>query len=247
MALRERGIDEVVLHTGQHYDRRALAGLLRGAGAGGAALPLDLRTADTEAMRQAIEGPLREERPDWVLVYGDTNSTLAGALAATEQACRWHTSRPGCAAATSRCRRSATGSRPTGWPQLLLAPDERSREQLAAEGVPGRRRGGRRRDGGRCAPARARSRASARTLLEQLGLEPAHTSCHHPPRGERRASRGSGRIVEGLGRLEEPVVFPVHPRTRAAIERAGLELGPHVASARRSATSTSRRSPRRRA
>src|SRR4029450_1620126 len=45
---------------------------------------LDLRTADTEAMRAAIAEPLADERPDWVPVYGDPNSTLAGARAAAE-------------------------------------------------------------------------------------------------------------------------------------------------------------------
>ena len=37
-----------------------------------------------------------------------------------------------------------------------------------------------------------------------------------------------GRIVDGLNRLAEPVVFPIHPRTRAAIDREGLRLGSHV-------------------
>ena len=51
---------------------------------------------------------------------------------------RSRTSRPGCAAATCRCPRSGTGSRSTALAQLLLAPDERSRATLEAEGVAGR-------------------------------------------------------------------------------------------------------------
>src|SRR5581483_11041972 len=45
---------------------------------------LDLRTADAEAMAAPIRDAIAESQPDWVLVYGDTNSTLAGALAAGE-------------------------------------------------------------------------------------------------------------------------------------------------------------------
>ena len=84
VALRERGIDEVVLHTGQHYDPELSQVFFEELGLEEPRYRLDLRTADTEAMRAAIAAPLGEERPDWMLVYGDTNSTLAGALAAVD-------------------------------------------------------------------------------------------------------------------------------------------------------------------
>src|SRR6478736_8026986 len=82
VALRERGIDEVVLHTGQHYDRELSQVFFEELGLDEPRYALDLRTADTAEMQAAIAGPLEDEAPDWVLVYGDTNSTLAGALAA---------------------------------------------------------------------------------------------------------------------------------------------------------------------
>lgn len=87
-ALREIGITESIVHTGQHFD----AGMsdiffeelaipkpthhlgISGGGHG----------AMTGAMLQSLEQLLETERPDWVLVYGDTNSTLAGTLAATK-------------------------------------------------------------------------------------------------------------------------------------------------------------------
>src|SRR4051794_23901424 len=84
VALKERGIEEIVLHTGQHYDRELSQVFFEELGLDEPRYALGLRTADATGMQEAIGGPLRDERPDWVLVYGDTNSTLAGALTAAE-------------------------------------------------------------------------------------------------------------------------------------------------------------------
>src|SRR5712691_7908613 len=78
VALRAAGIDDVVLHTGQHYDRELSQIFFDELGLGAAAYALDLQTADPGAMREPILDAIAKERPDWVLVYGDTNSTLAG-------------------------------------------------------------------------------------------------------------------------------------------------------------------------
>ena len=84
VALRERGFEEVVIHTGQHYDRELSQVFFEELGLEEPRHRLDLRTADPRLMRPAIESRLIEEQPVWVLVYGDTNSTLAGAEAASE-------------------------------------------------------------------------------------------------------------------------------------------------------------------
>src|SRR6266567_3755866 len=82
VALRDAGIDEVVLHTGQHWDAALSAVFFEELELPEPAYRLDLRTADPAAMEPAIGTAVEAERPDWVLVYGDTNSTLAGTEAA---------------------------------------------------------------------------------------------------------------------------------------------------------------------
>ena len=104
---------------------------------------------------------------------------------------------------------------------LLLCPDERSARQLESEGVDGRARGRRRRDGRRqpalrADRARALAASSSGSASSPAGylLVTVHREANVRPDRLRR-------IVEGLNRLEEPIVFPAHPRTRAALERLG--------------------------
>src|SRR6059058_6016567 len=73
-ALREAAIDEVVLHTGQHWDTEMSAVFFEELELPEPAYRLDLHTADPEAMRPRIADAVAAERPDWVLVFGDTNS-----------------------------------------------------------------------------------------------------------------------------------------------------------------------------
>src|ERR1700681_1389390 len=82
LAFRAAGIDEGVLHTGQHWDDAMSPVFFDERGLGEPAYRLDLHTADVETMRPAIRAVVETERPDWVVVLGDTNSTLAGAQAA---------------------------------------------------------------------------------------------------------------------------------------------------------------------
>src|SRR2546425_6537862 len=84
LALRDAGIDEVVLHTGQHYDRELSQVFFDELRLPEPGYRLDLHTADPAAMRPGIVEALERERPDWALAFGDTNSTLAGAEAAAQ-------------------------------------------------------------------------------------------------------------------------------------------------------------------
>jgi len=88
LALRDAGIDEVVVHTGQHWDDELSQVFIDELGLDEPRYRLDLRTADVARLSPAIRGVLEDERPDLMMVLGDTNSTLAGARAATEAGLR---------------------------------------------------------------------------------------------------------------------------------------------------------------
>ncbi len=227
VALRERGIDEVVLHTGQHYDPELSQVFFDELGLEEPRYALDLRSADTEEMRAAIAGPLRDEQPDWMLVYGDTNSTLAGALAAIDAGVPLAHVEAGLRSGDLSMPEERNRIETDRLAQLLLTPDERSQEQLASEGVPGRAEvvGDVMADACyRLAPvARERSRA-----LRDLGLEPGGYLLLTLHREANTRQPRLGRIAEGIRRIEEPIVFPVHPRTRAALDAGGIDLGPRV-------------------
>jgi len=227
LALRDAGIEEVVVHTGQHYDHELSQVFFEELGLAAPRYRLEAHTADPALMRPGLLDALRRERPDWTLVYGDTNSTLAGAQAGVEAGVP--------IAHVEAGMRSGDWSMPEERNRvevdrvaaLLLCPDERSRDILVGEGVAGWIEvvGDVMADASiRLAPI-ARQRSD---VLERLSLEPGsyvlatiHREANvQPPR--------LARIVEGLNRLNAPVVFPAHPRTRATIDANGFVLEEHV-------------------
>jgi UDP-GlcNAc3NAcA epimerase len=214
VALRDAGIDEAVVHTGQHYDRELSEVFYEELGLPEPAYRLEAHTADPEAMRPGIAAAVERERPDWMLVYGDTNSTLAGAEAAGAVP----------VAHVEAGLRSGDLSMPEERNRiavdrigaLLLCPDERSRQTLLAEGVAGAIEvvGDVMADACfRLAPA-ARERS---TILRSLELDPSAYVVATIHREANVAPERLARIVDGLGRTGEPVVFPAHPRTRSRL------------------------------
>lgn len=216
VALREAGIEEVVLHTGQHWDRALSDVFFEELGLPEPRYRLDLHTADPEAMRPGIAAALAAERPGWALVYGDTNSTLAGTEAAVGAAVP--------VAHVEAGLRSGDWSMPEERNRvavdkaaaLLLCPDERSRATLRGEGVPGRVEvvGDVMADACfRLAPiARERSQ-----ILAELGLAPGGYVVATIHREANVRPERLARIVDGLGRIGERVLFPAHPRTRGVL------------------------------
>jgi len=223
LALADAGIEEVSAHSGQHYDGAMSAVFYDELGLRQPTHSLDLRTADVDALEAGIAAVVTLERPDWVIVFGDTNTTLAGARAAVAAGIALAHIEAGLRSGDLAMPEERNRIEVDRLADLLLCPDDHSSATLAAEGVRG------------TATVVGDVMADAARLFVPLARE--RFPAAHPPGsylvvtvhreanvGERRLSR----IVAGLNRIPEPVIFPAHPRTRAALTRFGLELSPHV-------------------
>jgi UDP-GlcNAc3NAcA epimerase len=222
VALRDRGIDEIGLHTGQHYDPELSQVFFDELGLPEPRYRLDLHTAEPAPMRAGIRRAIAAESPDVVLVFGDTNSTLAGALAANDTGVPQAHIEAGLRSGDLEMPEERNRIEVDRLAAILFAPDESAAETLAAEGVPGRREvvGDVMLDATlQLAPVAARRSH----VLDALDLEPGAYVVTTVHREANAVPERIERILEGLGRVDEPVVFPVHPRTRKALDEAGLE------------------------
>jgi UDP-GlcNAc3NAcA epimerase len=219
VALREAGIEEIVLHSGQHWDPAMSQVFFDELSIPEPAYRLDLRTSDLDALTGPIREIVEREQPDWVLVYGDTNTTAAGARAAGETP----------VAHVEAGLRSFDLSMPEernrievdNLSALLLTPDARSAEQLAREGVGGRVEvvGDVMADATRIFEPIARRR--------ELPFERPYTAVtiHRQANTEPDRLRA---IVAGLASSGRTFVFPVHPRTRHALDEHDISLPENV-------------------
>jgi UDP-GlcNAc3NAcA epimerase len=225
--LRERA-EEILVHTGQHYDPELSDVFFEELGPPRPDHELEVGSGShaeqTAAILTRLEGLVGEVRPDALLVYGDTNSTLGGALvAAKAQVPLAHVEagmRSGDREMPEEINRLVTDS----VSQLLLCPTGTAMENLRREGL-----GERAVETGdvmadvalRMGPL-ADERSS---VLDQLDLSPRGffvATAHRA--GNVDDPNRLALVIEVLARAaaDAPVVFPVHPRTRARLESAGM-------------------------
>jgi UDP-GlcNAc3NAcA epimerase len=218
--------EELLVHTGQHYDDElsrvffdelGIPAPDRELGAGSGT-----NTEQTARILGALEPVLAELRPGLVLVYGDTNSTLAGAVAAAQADVPVGHVEAGMRSFDRSMPEELNRVLTDHASQLLLCSTQTAMDNLAREGVAGEAH----LVGDVMADVSLAFReiaATRSTVLADLGLEPggylavtAHRAGNvdDPARLER--------LVELLAALPRPVAFPVHPRTRARLEAAGL-------------------------
>ncbi len=232
-AARARGHEPILVHTGQHYDDRMSDSFFR---------DLDLPAPDhhlgvgsgshadqTARVMLAFEPVLAETRPDWVVVVGDVNSTLACALVTVKLK----------TALGVRIAHVEAGLRSGDWrmpeeinrvltdrvSDLLLTPSRDAHPNLAAEGIPGDRV---RFVGNVMIDTLLHQLPRARVLDEpgRLGLERegyAVATLHRPsnvdtPEALEAALAGLRAVAADL-----PLVLPLHPRTAKQVERFGFE------------------------
>jgi UDP-N-acetylglucosamine 2-epimerase (non-hydrolysing)/UDP-GlcNAc3NAcA epimerase len=233
--LRERH-DELLVHTGQHYDDELSTVFVEELGVPRPELELGLgtgtNTEQTARMLGALGPLLADERPDAVLVYGDTNSTLAGGLAAAQARLRVAHVEAGMRSFDRAMPEELNRVLTDHLADLLLCPSPTAVANLEREGVAGTAElvGDVMVDVALLFQPRARAdRAPLDAAGVSLGgyvLVTAHRAGNVDDPARLR------RLVDLLLALRLPAVLPLHPRTRARLEAAGLlaELAaaPHV-------------------
>lgn len=228
-ALRQRGdLDEIIVHTGQHYDPNMSDVFFAQLNVPEPRFNLGIgscsQAAQTGRMLERIEDVLVEEKPQGVLVYGDTNSTLAGALAAVklhipvihvEAGLRSHNRRM-----PEEINRIATDAIST----QLLAPTPTAVAHLKHEGVPDERivwTGDVMYDAVLSAAEAVKANPPS---VPGFYLPDEYFLCTiHRAENTDDPEQLSG-IIDILAKIakETPVILPLHPRTRSALQKTGL-------------------------
>jgi UDP-N-acetylglucosamine 2-epimerase len=178
----------------------------------------------TGAMLISIEAELLRLKPSLVVVLGDTNSTLAGALAAAKLHIPVAHVEAGLRSFDMKMPEEINRRLTDHVSALLFCPTSVSAKNLAREGV----REGVSVVGDVMMDVLTRMRKPARAALKKMDL-PRNYYLVTVHRQENTDDRGRlAGILDGLGQLEHTVIFPLHPRTRSRLEAFGLALPPNV-------------------
>jgi UDP-GlcNAc3NAcA epimerase len=225
-ALRAAGHREFLVHTGQHYDYGMSQVFFEELGIPQPDVNLEVGSGahgwQTGQMLMRLEEALLAQRPDWVLVYGDTNSTLAGALAAVKLRIPVAHVEAGLRSHNREMPEEHNRVLTDHIADLLLCPTQVAVDNLTRENITSGVHlvGDTMYDSVLQFAELARQRS---TILDDLGLTPKSyllATIHRPYNTDVPDNLRS--ILSAFAEVEEPIVFPVHPRTRAKI--AGLEL-----------------------
>jgi UDP-GlcNAc3NAcA epimerase len=218
--------EEILVHTGQHYDDALSQVFFRELGLAAPEHELGIgggsNTSQTSRMLAALEPLLAETAPDAVLVYGDTNSTLAGALAAAQRGVHVVHVEAGMRSYDRTMPEELNRVLCDHMSELLLCASETSAENLRRESVQGRIEvvGDVMTDVAfkwqSAAPAESEALASRGLRQGEYLLLTAHRA------GNVDDSERLQAFADVVAELPGRVVFPVHPRTRARLGEAGL-------------------------
>lgn len=229
MKRREGEFAPLLVHTGQHYDRDMSEAFFRdlalpepdvylGVGSG-------THAVQTASVMASFEPILQRERPDWVLVVGDVNSTLACALVAVKMGVRVAHVEAGLRSRDRTMPEEINRILTDQIADLLLTPSKDADANLLAEGIP---------------QTRIRfvgnvmidslfahlKRAESSRVREELGVagsDYAVVTLHRPSNVDERAT--FGRILDALEAIAKrlTVIFPAHPRTRTRLHEFGFD------------------------
>lgn len=220
-----RCFDEVLVHTGQHYDYGMSEIFFDELGIPKADYNLAVGSkghgAQTGEMLARLEDLFLKEAPAMVLVYGDTNSTIAGALAAVKLHIPLAHVEAGLRSFKKTMPEEVNRVLTDHVSSLLFAPTDQAVKNLAREGIT---KGVCRTGDVMCDALRHyEPRAASSSILEQLSLEAGHFILATIHRAENTDNPDRLRsILEALTGAGETVVLPLHPRTRSIIEEKNI-------------------------
>ena len=223
MKRRENEFTPLVVHTGQHYDAQMSDAFFRDLGLPEPDVYLGVgsgsHAVQTAAVMQSFEPVVLAEKPDWVLVVGDVNSTLACALVCAKLGIRVAHVEAGLRSRDRTMPEEINRLLTDQIADLLLTPSEDADANLRAEGIPEERI----RFVGNVmidSLLGQLKRAESSTVREDLGLtgsDYAVLTLHRPSNVD--DPRTFRRILDALEQISRrlPLIFPVHPRTRARL------------------------------
>jgi UDP-GlcNAc3NAcA epimerase len=228
-ALAGSGLKEILVHTGQHFDALMSDVFFDELDIPKPAHNLEVNSlghgAMTGRMLEKLEAAMIAEAPDIVLIYGDTNSTLAGALAAAKIGIPVAHVEAGLRSFNRRMPEEINRVVADHVSTLLLCPTEVAVTNLGREGIAA----GVRMVGDVMYDAFEQNLDRAHktgTILSDLGIEAGayHLLTVHRAENVDQPER-LGEILRGVAASGKPTIFPVHPRTRAAMQSAGVAPG----------------------
>jgi UDP-GlcNAc3NAcA epimerase len=226
-AFQQAGIDEILIHTGQHFDSLMSDDFFQDLDLPQPHYHLDIHSlnhgAMTGRMMEKLEALMVADRPDWVCVYGDTNSTLAGALVAAKLHVPLAHIEAGLRSFNRQMPEEVNRVVTDHLSQLLFAPTPLAVQCLEQEGIiQGVHQVG---DVMMDAILAYRDKAEQTSqILEKYQLMPGefYLATIHRPSNTDDFIRLKA-ILESFHSLGYPVVFPIHPRTAARIKSMGLQ------------------------
>ena len=225
--LRHSGHHEILVHTGQHYDYGMSQVFFEELGISEPDTNLGVGSGphgwQTGQMLIRIEEVLAKEKPDWVLVFGDTNSTLAGALAAVKLHIPLAHVEAGLRSFNREMPEEHNRVLTDHCCDLLFCPTQTGVENLAREGIiKGVHLVGDTMYDAVLQFSKIANRRS--TIVQDLGVtskEYLLATVHRPYNTDN--SQHLRDILNAFLEISEPIIFPVHPRTRQKITEFGLD------------------------
>ncbi len=224
----ELRIEHTLVHTGQHYDPAMSEIFFRELGMPIPNVNLQIGSGShaeqTARIMLAFEPVCIEQKPDWIVVVGDVNSTMACTLVASKLGARVAHVEAGLRSFDRTMPEEINRIVTDAVADLLLTPSADADENLRREGTPSSRI---RLVGNIMIDTLVANLPHSRhsALPARLGLEPngfAYVTLHRPSNVDERL--GLGRILEELRRVARslPIVFPIHPRTRSMLQAFGI-------------------------